>query len=194
MEISPGLGNALRHRGNWDAATAYQVGDAVRGNGGSYYAVAPSTNVVPGTDPNTWTVLALDGQPEIAYAQIVAPYTVAGDVANMLPVPALQVTVPQNTRPVYIEAGGPDFKESVVTSMIVGIMDMSVATSSLQTLQQGIIDEVTAGKRWPWYLRYRVPPGTAQKTYGVVLYSGGGGNLTLDAGAADPAWISATQH
>lgn len=56
---TPSIGLAIQ--GEWSAATAYTANQIVTYNGSSYYAVAASTAVVPGTDGASWGILALGG-------------------------------------------------------------------------------------------------------------------------------------
>ena len=51
----------LTWKGAWSAATAYVTRDAVSHGGSSFIALDASTNVVPGTNPAKWDVLAVKG-------------------------------------------------------------------------------------------------------------------------------------
>ncbi|MGB7925601.1 MAG: hypothetical protein WCF57_20350 [Pyrinomonadaceae bacterium] len=56
-------GTLLGWRGEWDAETAYALDHTVSFEGSSFIAVAPSTGIEPGTDPEVWQMLAQKGDP-----------------------------------------------------------------------------------------------------------------------------------
>lgn len=56
--IGPSL---LNFRGAWDSAVAYQSNDWVTYSGTSYFALAGSTNVTPGTNAQKWVLLTVNG-------------------------------------------------------------------------------------------------------------------------------------
>lgn len=52
----------LTWRGPWNSAVGYDADDAVYYGGSTYFAVAASTGVTPGSDPDAWATLAIHGQ------------------------------------------------------------------------------------------------------------------------------------
>lgn len=56
--VGPSL---LNFRGAWDSAAAYQSNDWITYSGTSYFALAGSTNVTPGTNAQKWVLLTVNG-------------------------------------------------------------------------------------------------------------------------------------
>jgi hypothetical protein len=54
-------GQGFTWLGAWDNSTAYVAYDVVEEDGSTYVAIAGSTNVVPGTDPTKWELVASKG-------------------------------------------------------------------------------------------------------------------------------------
>ena len=58
LTSTPLPSNIMLFKGAYSATTAYAIDDVVTSGGATYVAIAPSTNVTPGTDATKWTQIA----------------------------------------------------------------------------------------------------------------------------------------
>jgi len=117
------LTNVAHWKGSWSNVTAYAKDDCVYYGGGSYIALAASTNAVPSSTPASWAVMAAQG-----------PVGAAGAAGSTGPQGLTGATGAQGP------AGSPDTQAQILTKLA------TRTDGAIFALQQGLTEPSTVNK------------------------------------------------